>query len=123
MTRLWGLACIACAKGLLLGRLVEIHDDGLPCEPYFQGFRVPPRDHWVGGDELRAAVERFLIVHLGHETGLVDADEILKWFEDVDPQELPFTWVEDPSLELDGVYLADRTGESTARLAKRLGVT
>jgi hypothetical protein len=120
--RLWGLACFSCLKGLELGRLVEIHDDGLPCEPFFQGFRVSRRDHWVGGDELRRAVERFHIVHLGHELGLVDSDEVLRWFEDVDPPDLPFQWAEDPDLELGTAYIADRTGHATKKLAERLGI-
>jgi hypothetical protein len=123
MIRQWGLACMDCLVGLRVGRLVEIDNDGLPISPYFQGFRVPKRDHWVGGAELSRAVELFLIGHLGHEVGLVDQDAVLLWFEETDPDDLRFTWVEDPHVELEGVYLSDRTGGSTARLAQRLGVT
>jgi hypothetical protein len=122
MIRHWGLACLECLVGLRLGRLVEIDDDGLPCGPHFQGFRVSERDTWIGDNELRSAVEAFHIKHLGHELGIVDSDKVLEWLEDTEIGDEPFRWIEDPTNELDGVYVAELTNLATALLAARLGI-
>jgi hypothetical protein len=123
MTRLWGLACLDCLVGLELGRLVEIQDDGLPLEPYFQGFRISALDRWIGGEALRRYVELFQIGHLGHELGLVDADEVLRWFEDVPADDWPFRWLNDSLSQLNGVYLSESTASATGRLARHLGIS
>lgn len=69
MSEVYSLFCAECEDALDVGKIVEEPERGRP-DWFFGGWRTDD-GRWIEGDLLLRLLERFLILHRGHEIRLV----------------------------------------------------
>ncbi|NES21399.1 MAG: hypothetical protein F6K41_21335 [Symploca sp. SIO3E6] len=71
MSHTYHLICIDCKKVLDLGKIANLDETGCSIPWMFTGFRDQCDGHRIKNDQLWKLVERFLILHRGHELRVV----------------------------------------------------
>ena len=82
MSHTYHLLCVDCREVLDLGKVVNLSEDAEPIPWTAGGWRDQATGEWLKGAELWNLVERFLILHRGHELRNVPES----FLDSVDPE-------------------------------------
>lgn len=85
------LVCMKCREVLPLGKLANISEEGSPIPWEFTGWRDQSTGELVEKSDLMELVERFLLLHRGHELVVLPEKVILTY---VDPEGTRLAYVE-----------------------------
>jgi len=76
MSNTYHVICVPCREVMGVGKIVDMTQSGSPRPLGFGGWRDPQSDEWPSGLSFLRLLERWLILHRGHEIRVVP-DEFL----------------------------------------------
>lgn len=71
MSHTYHLICISCREVVDVGKIIDTDESGAPRPLGFGGWRDQTTGAWMSGGALYEVLERWLILHRGHELRVV----------------------------------------------------
>ncbi len=82
MSHTYHFVCVSCGEVLDVGKIVDTTESGEGLPLQFGGWRDQVSSEWLSGPDLWTVLERWHILHRGHEVRLVSES----FLERVDPE-------------------------------------